>query len=54
MLSFVVRALGGTSQDNVCRVVTVCLDDGGKTLLGDGKESVTGSCGLDCIDGNID
>jgi hypothetical protein len=35
MLILVVGTLGGTSEDNVGRVVSLGLDDGRETLLGD-------------------
>ena len=35
MLSLVVWSLGGSTQDDVSRVVAVGLDNGGETLLGD-------------------
>jgi hypothetical protein len=38
----------------VCRVVAVSLDNGGKTLLGDGEEGVARASGFDGIDSNVD
>jgi hypothetical protein len=54
VLSFVIGPFGGTSQDDMCRVVTVCLDNGGKTLLGNREEGVTRASSFDGVDRDVD
>lgn len=50
MLRLVIGTLVRTTKDDVSRIVAVGLNDGGKTLLGDGKERVRGRGSPDGVD----